>query len=339
MNKIQAIIGFTAVTFLSGCASTKINMAEYRYIPLQKAAVLPSPDEVAGKPLKVVIFNPESGDIPLANTSRAAHTISSTLEKYMSKAGAEIIDRNLAVKLKKEIQLAEIQGTSDYTGPKISDYSVSGTISSANVGSSFSEARQWQDKKGKWHTVAASCSFSAEISANMKIYKLPSLTYVKSINIRGTSSNSHETRNSNCPIPSNQQNSMIRRAAESAVKSNRIAFQTFFAPKAYVLERRTGQKGDIFKLTQGSKLGFNTGSSVTIYNSQKSTNPLSGEVTNEDYPVTEGLISDNVGTKHAWVIVDDKNQADNIKLGDFVKVKFQKNFLEGFGDSFGSLGQ
>jgi hypothetical protein len=314
-------------------------MAEYNTVPMEKAAVMPTTAEVDGQQVKVVIFNPDSGDIPLAKSSRAGHTIAGTLEKYLNQAGAEIVDRSLATKLKKEIQLAEIKGNSDYTGPKVSDYSITGTISAANTSSSFSEAQQWQDKNGKWHTIPASCHFNANISANLRIYKLPSLNYVKSIDVSGSATNNRQTRSSNCYLSSNAQNSLVRVAASNAIKQYRTAFQNFFAPKAYIEERRSGKKGDIFKLTQGTQLGFTTGSSVTIYTKEKSTNGLSGKVSYDDQPVATGIISNNVGPRYAWIIVDDKQAANKVRLGDFVKVKYQKNFFEGLGDSLNALAQ
>lgn len=337
MKVFTFLLGISAFALLSGCASTQINMADYHPVPMEKAEFMPSPAEVDGKRAKVVIFNPDSGGIRLAKSSRAAHTVAGTLEKYLNQAGVEIVDRSLASKLKKEIQLAEIKGNSDYTGPKVSDYSITGTISEANTSSSFSEQRQWQDKEGKWHVIPASCHFSANVSANLRIYKLPSLNYIKSIDVSGSASNSRQTRSSRCYLSPNAQNSLIRAAASNAIKAYRTPFQNFFAPKAYVEERRSGKKGDIFKLTQGSQFGFITGAKVTLYTKLKSINGLTGKVSLDDQPVATGIISNNVGPRYAWVKVEDKQAADKVRLGDFVKVKYQKSFFEGLGESLNSL--
>jgi len=139
--KQRTLYIITGLILLTGCASTKVDMSAYHQVPMQRADIMPTPAEVSGKAVKVVIFPPGSGRIRLAISARVPHTLASTLEKYLTNAGAEVVDRNLAKKLRKEIQLAEIKGKSDYTGPQIADYAVTGTVATANFGSSFTRLK------------------------------------------------------------------------------------------------------------------------------------------------------------------------------------------------------
>ncbi len=331
MKKILLTVCMSGTVLLAGCAGNQIkDVNSYSRMTLQPADIMPTKDAMSGDKTKVVIFNPIDSDIKLASNAKAGHSIATSLEKYIAVTGSEIVDRNIAEKLKKEIQLAEMKGSSTYKGPNIADYAITGTVSAANVGSSFTEARTWQDKDGKWHKSPAECTYTAQVSANMRIYKLPALSFSKAINLDDSVKVSEEARYSNCPFSVTSQESLVRQAASDSAKKARTEFQNYFAPKAYVLERRTKEDVSIFKISHGKDLGFVADSEIKIYHLEESTNPLTDEVTTEEYSVTEGTISNQVGQNHAWVIVEDKEKASRIKLGDYVKVLYEKGMFESF---------
>jgi hypothetical protein len=329
MRKVLLALCVASTTLLAGCAGNQIqDLNSYSRTTLQPADIMPSNDEMSGDKTKVVIFNPIDSDIRLAKNAKLGHSIATSLEKHIAVTGSEIVDRNIAKKLRKEIQLAEMKGGSTYKGPNIADYAITGTVSAANVGSRFTEARRWEDKKGKIHESPAKCTYTAEVSANMRIYKLPALSFSKAITLEDSVSVSEESRNSNCPFSIAAQESLVRQAASDSAEDARIEFQNYFAPKAYVLERRTKEDVSIFKISQGNNLGFTADSDIEIYHLEESTNPLTKKTTTEEYSVSEGTISNQVGKSHAWVVVDDQEKAARIKLGDYVKVSYSK----GFGD-------
>ena len=335
MKNILLTICMSGTVLLTGCAGNQIkDVNSYSKATLQPTDVMPSKDEMSGDKTKVVIFNPIDSDIELAANAKAGHSIATGLEKYIAVTGAEIVDRNIAKKLKEEIQLAEMKGGSTYQGPNIADYAITGTVSSANVGSRFTETKSWQDDKGKWHTTPASCTYTAKVSANIRIYKLPGLKFSKTITLDDSVKTSEESRNSRCPFSINAQESLVRQAATRSVKSARTEFQNHFAAKAYVLERRTKEDMTIFKISHGKDLGFVEDSDINIYHLEVSKNPLTDNVTPEEYSVAKGTISNQVGQHHAWVIVEDKERANRIKLGDYVKVLYEKGMFESFAGMF-----
>lgn len=321
---LPAICG---AALLSGCATTIEHPNTFSKVSLKPTTVMPTKAELGSKNSRVVIFAADDSAINLAKSASAGHTLSSELTKHVSVTGAEIVDRNIAKQLQKEISLAELKGNNDYKGPNVADYAISGKVSTASVGKSFSERRTWKDKKGKWHTIPAKCTYRAKVNATMSIYKLPSLQFSKAINVEGSVSASEETRNSNCPYPRSAQESLVRDAASSAVKKARIGFQNYFAPKAYVLERRVKEDKNIFKISKGKAYGFTPDSEISFYQAEIANNPLTGEESIEEAVIAKGTISDRVGEKHAWIVVDDET-ANLIKLGDYVKVKYEKNWYE-----------
>jgi hypothetical protein len=338
MKKKVLLATAISTLVLTGCAELPSeHFSQYRSVSMEKADILPTTESLSRNKTKVVIFTPDEGGIELAKKAKAGHSIATTLEKYLAESGVEIVDRKIAKQLKKELQLAESKGKSEYQGPAVANYAVTGSISTAGVGASFTARSSWTDDDGETHVSPAYCRYSAQVSANLKVYELPGLKYSETISIDDSVSSKTETRNSNCPMSSNQQKSLVRQASEEALKDSRIKFQNYFAPKAYVLEHRAFEEQSLFKLSAGTNLGFKAGDELKFYSISVSKNPLTGDVSNEEYPVTEGEVAEDlVFDKHAWVAVDSE-QARNIKLGDFVKIEYSKGPLEGAIDSLNSF--
>jgi hypothetical protein len=337
MKKQFLLTTIISALALTGCATTSDNFTQYQSVSMNKADILPTEESLAGEKFKVVIFTADDGGSKLAKKAKAGYSVATTLEKYMAEAGVEIVDRKLAKILEAEMAAAEDLVESTYQGPDIADYAITGSISTAQVGASFTERSSYKDKKGKIHIIPAYCTYSAQVAANLKLHTLPALTYSKTISIDDSVSSTTDTNNSNCPLSASQQQSMVRSAAVEAVKDSRIEFKNYFSPKAYVLEHRVFEDQDIFKLSAGTNLGFKAGDKLKFYNLRKSINPITNVTTNEESPVTEGKVEKElVFDTYAWVSVDHE-KAKNIKLGDFVKISYSKGFLEGGIDSFNSL--
>jgi len=326
---LPAICG---AALLSGCATTIPNPNTFAKVSLKPTTVMPTKAELSNKNARVVVFSVDDRDIKIAKSAKAGHTLSTELTKHISVTGAEIVDRSIAKKLQKEIALAELKGNNDYKGPNIADYAISGKVSTANTDASFTESSSWKDKKGVWHTIPAKCTYSAEINATMSIYKLPSLKFAKSISVEGSVSTSEDTRNSNCSYSRSAQEGLVRSAATSAINKARTGFQNYFAPKAYVLERRIKEDKNIFKISKGKTYGFTPDSEILFYQAEIANNPITGEESIEEAVISKGTISDRVGDKHAWIVVDDET-ASLIKLGDYVKVEYEIGTMEVIGQT------
>ena len=163
-KKLLVISCMSSLAFLGGCASYKIeNFDAYSQTTMPQADVMPSVEELKNKKTKIVVFNADDSNIDLAKNAKAGYSIATTLEKHLSEAGTEIVDRNIAKKLQNEIQLAEVKGKSTYQGPSIADYAITGNVSAANIGSKFYERSQWTDKKGKVYVTPAKCKYTAQV--------------------------------------------------------------------------------------------------------------------------------------------------------------------------------
>tara|TARA_R110001583_G_scaffold18604_4_gene73858 strand:+ start:5770 stop:6813 length:1044 start_codon:yes stop_codon:yes gene_type:complete len=334
MKKKLLVVAVSATLSLTGCIQTKEDIREYTDVSMQKADILPSKETLAGTKQKVVIFPADTSNSPLGKSSNAGTAISTALETYLAEVGVEIVDRNIARKLKSELALAESKGKSQYNGPDIANYAITGSVSNASISYDFTARSSYTNDDGKTRVTPAHCRFTATVAANLKLYKLPGLAYSKTITTEENSSFSTDTSNSRCPISNASANALVQKAAKLGVEDNREKFQNFFSPKAYVLERKVSGDKSLFKISAGKNFGFKPESTITFYNLEVKANPLTGDVAVEEYAVVEGTVTTNLISEHfAWILVDDE-YADQVKLGDYVKVKYEKST---FGDMTNKL--
>lgn len=326
LKRGSVAVGALAATLLSGCASTGLdNLGEYKKSELPEAEKMPSQAEIENGESKVVIFEVQDGDIPEAKQARVGSALTGELEKFIDRAGAELVDRGVAQKLKDEIRRAEMEGSTGYDGPPVGDFAVRGKISQASFGSDFTEARTWTDDDGKTHRSPPQCTYNATVTANLAVYSLPSLDTAKSVQAEGSVSTSEETRNSNCNAGGD---GLLREAAQEAVQVKRDVLQNFFAPKGYVVERRALEDDNVFRVSLGEEYGAKEGADVRIFKTVESTNPLTGETTVESRKVAEGVITNQVNSDTSWVRVGEPEAANKVRMGHQVKIHYERSLFE-----------
>lgn len=335
MKKV-ALLSVLALA-MTGCAGTSIkNFDAMAPVSLQPSEIMPSKAELAGSKPRVVVFEADHGEITLAKSARVGGTIAGELEKHLGATHSELVDRKLATRLQKELALAEMHGKSGYTGPEVADIAIVGVVTQASAGSSFTEAQRWQDKNGKWYESAAKCNYSGEIAGSIRVYQMPEMQAVKSLELKGSASSSQETRNSNCPLSENGAQRLVQAAASRGVNALRVDLQNIFAPRGYVIEHRSGNGQNIIKVSMGSNHGLKPGNSLEILNLTHSTNPLTNKTSVDVFKLGTARVSDQIGSDTSWMIIDSEI-ADKIRLGQPVQMQFKKSFLEQVGLDMSSL--
>jgi len=285
---------------------------------------MPSEAQLKGQRLRVVIFAPEDKSIKSAKVSRPGAQIASVLEEKVGEAAVEVVDRSLAKQLEKEIQLAEMKGNTDYQGPNIADYAITGKVGSATVTSAYKEGYTRQNQDGSTTTVAPGCDYDAQVSANLRIYQLPSLTFVKAISVEGRSGQTEDAASKNCKASASKQQKLMAKASEDAVYRVRDQFQNYFAPKAYVLERRENEGDNLFRISQGDILGFKDGIDVEIFRLEED-EYQEGRIV--EYRVASGEITE-AESKYAWVEINDSDKVNRLKRGHVVKPVYEIGGIE-----------
>ncbi len=326
---------------LSGCfmgGSNIKDISSFQKQPLVKASIMPSKAQLSGAKTRVIVMNIDDGNVNVAKNARLGSAISNKIETLLSDTGVEVIDRKLASKLQKEIQLAEMKGRHDYKGPEVADFSVSGKVVTANFTQTYYTAKSWLDDKGKAHYSPPKCSYAISIEATLKVHSLPSLNLVDTITITDTKSKSQELSDHGyshynsihqCP-PYNkaQLDSLIDAAGSDAVYESKVQLKNNFAPRGYITDYRVNNGKNIFKITMGKLAGIKEGQEVDIIQTFKNEDQLTGKTNFEERKLVDGSVSNQIGKKYAWIVIDDTDKAKRIRLGDTVKVHFKDSLFD-----------
>lgn len=329
---------------LSGsCAPTIKNFEKYEKQFLSKTSFMPSKENLQNKPPKVAIFNLDENNNEVAKQAYLGISIASNIENILTKSKlVELVDRNAIRKLKEEVTLAEMNKTGSYKGPKVADYIISGTISNAGFTSKYSSGSSIIDpRNGRLISIPPKYTYYAESSGNIKIYEMPSLTVIEAIEFAGK-----KTRKENVQQDgglnfgslkiggkqiggSKRDDSLIRKSGEDAIDDIKTKLKNFFAKKGYILEKRIFGKKTIFKISIGSLDGIKQGNKFDVIGKYENENPITEEIEIERKTITSGVVSDLINPKTSWVLIDDEEKIESIRLGDLIKIKYKKGSFDG----------
>ena len=174
---------------ITSCTPTIKNFDKYQKQFISKSDFMPDEKTLENKLLKVAIFDFEEGEIETAKQSNLGKSVATNMENILSKFKlAELVDRKATEKLQKEVQLSEMNKTGSYKGPKLADYAVSGSISNANFANKYVSGSTFVNPKtGDVISIPPKFVYSSQVVGNIKVYELPSLTVIDTIELDGKS--------------------------------------------------------------------------------------------------------------------------------------------------------
>ncbi len=329
--------------FLSSCSTTISHFDDYQKQFLSKTKFMPTPENIAGKAPKVVVFALDQNNNEIANQTNLGDSLANNVENVLSKNRlGEIVDRKAAGKLQKEISLAEMNKTGSYKGPIVADYAVSGAISNAGFTSKYSSGSTYYNPQSRQMvSIPPKYTYSSDVAGNLKVYELPSLAVVESIEFAGKKSRSEAVQQDGGFAlggiqiggkkveGTKRDDSLVRKAGEDAISEIEVDIKNFFAKKGYILEKRMLKDKAIFKISLGSTDGIKQDDKFEVSGQYESENALTNQVEIERRIIGMGSVSDIIDPKTAWVVIDDAKKAETIRLGDSVKMKYKKGRFAG----------
>jgi hypothetical protein len=309
-------MSLSGLLLLSGCAGS-ISLSDYRQeVQLQAAERLPTVADLDNQSrAKVVVFETDDSNLVRARRAQAATTLSRSIEQLLGANGAEVIDRDVAAQLGQELQLAEVKGVAGYEGPALANFAVKSTITLADYGSEYVPATSYTDKTGKTYITPASFTHRATVNLSLRVYEIPSLRLLKTLNGRGASTQSTRDRGSH-----ELASTLIRYAAQSALNNVRAELLDLFAPKGYVIGRRDNGGKSIFRISIGSDQGIVAGNRLMIFTEQADIHPITQKISYDKIPVVEGYVTPIVSANEAWIVATDRAKAKTVRLGDRIEV-------------------
>jgi hypothetical protein len=312
---------FIAAVFVTGCTTT-VDLNKFHDANLKEADVMPSKEQLKQGRIKVVVFEAEGGR---ATNTQLGEAFAKAVENELEEAGAEIVDRNLATKLKDELKLTESSGAESYKGPQVAQYAIRIKVNLAEYDTKYHKEAFWTDKKGDRHIEHLAYNANqANIEGKIYLYELPNLRLVATIDV-------NENLSVNDPISGRKAQArvaLLKTAVSTAVSNSGFELKNLIAPKGYVSERRTDGSKSIFKVLIGRAQGIKQGDKVVIYSLRKETNALTGNEQMKEVSITEGTVSNQINDTASWVIPENTDTSMQVRLGDFVRVKYEeKSFL------------
>ncbi len=300
---------------------------------------MPSKENLEGKAPKVVVFALDQNENEVATQTGLGESLANNVENVLGKNRlGEIVDRKAAIKLEKEIQLAEMKKTGSYKGPIVADYAISGAISNAGFTSKYSSGTSYYNPQSRqFVSIPPKYTYSADVAGNIKIYELPSLTVVQSIEFAGKKARSEAVQQEGGVSLGGLQiggkkvegtkrdDNLVRKAGEDAINEIEVEIKNFFAKKGYILEKRVLDNKSIFKISLGSDDGLKQDDKFEIIGQYESQNPITNEIEVERKIIATGSVSDLIDPKTSWVVIDDAKKAEAIRLGDSLKIKYKKS--------------
>ncbi|WP_457562903.1 hypothetical protein [Caminibacter pacificus] len=299
--------------FFSAC-SLKINPAEYHKINAPKAKYLPSQNEINAQ-TKVLILNISTND---PKTYFLLGSFKNLLENAISKTSAVLIQRNKKTTLKEEIIYAQEAELSN-SNINSADYVINAKILSSSYSHYYHKGYYWKDKKGRTHYEPPYYSYRGCVSAQIEIIKIPQNYIAKTFYINDCAYDSSR-------YYQNKKRALLYEALKGAISNIQTELKNFFAKKGYIIEIRKKDDVYIIKTTLGAIDGIKEGDEVDVYTIKESINPLTNKPFKEIVKIASGEVSNVIHQNTSWIIV--KDPKTQIKIGDFVKPKFDEGFFK-----------
>ena len=319
MNKIFTLL---ALICLAACNPKIKNLALYQDSPIKTAEFLPAQDKLASKDINIVILPFEEGDIKAAKQAQLGNIIATATENIISDSKvATIIDRDSIDKLKDEVAISEIRQTGVFKGLTAADYAISGALSEASLQHRYIAKKiNVNSRTGQITTIPPKHKYSAKVAGNIKIYSLPNLEAITDSSFFGF------TNRVNTEVINKEDHGLLRKAAQDALNAQKITLSNVLSKlrTGYVIGKKTKGKKQIFRVSFGYDDGLKHGDLLVIFRVTKHTNPISNEVRQENIKLTNAVVTNQIYSDSAWVILSDKKMNSQIEIGNIVLKKYRK---------------
>lgn len=338
--KIRIIILLLA---LSACTPTIGDLNLYQKQFVSKTKFMPSADILANKPAKIVVFALDENGNQTAIQANLGDSMAAAIESSLGKNKlGQIVDRKAAEKLKNEIALAEMNKTGSYKGPQIADYAISGSIANAGFTKKYVGNGSCFDPINRtMKPTPARYDYSSEISGNIKVYELPSLAVVQSFDLDGLAQRHENVQRDNAleigaisfsgkaAAATDRDDALVRKAGEDSIKEVETDIKNFLGKTGYIMEKRSLKDKTVFKINLGAQDGIKHGDKFKITGQFETQNALTNQAEVEKRILAEGTVSEIIDPQTAWVIVKDEQKANQIRLGDIIRIEYKKGFFSG----------
>ncbi len=324
---------------LSACSSapTLKDASAYVAAPLLDAEVMPLVNEDREN-TKVVVVDGVDGSFSLARQAQLGKQLTKAVEQLLGSRNIEIVDDALAPNLDESLRKAEALNTGSgatYAGPKVAKYAIKPAVLNSSYAAVYHAATApvGATLLAKLAASPAGYEHVANVSAVVRVYELPTLRLLGTVNGRGSASVTDAGQAANHTIGT----ALLGQAADDAVRSAAPDLLNLFSSKGYIVQRRihNERKTSAFQISVGKADGLQPGDRVEIYSLRPNdATLLKSAPAHEEILVGTGTVAPmQFADASAWITLDDEGDVPKVHRGDLVKQKHRpKTFLDKLAD-------
>ena len=311
MNKLFIVANYLLLFSLFSCVTQKSidNISEYQTQVLPKTDLFPHQEQFIHKDIKIGIVKFKNN---FKNNLKLDHDLSSfytqELEKTLIKA-----------KLSKPQNIVIIQDKRNVFQKADFDYIIESQITDNDI-------------ENRYYTFANSANINMSssyfITALINVYKFPAYEEIKSFEISGlyskkSSSNLFITR------PNEINTSFFENSIVDSLNHNLDLFRSLFLQQGFIIGKKQKGKNSIFEINLGYDHGLKQFDKLKIIKQKIVKNPLKNNQEEiEEELLSFGFVSNVINKESAFIILENKQNAQKIKNGDLVKIIYDFNYVD-----------
>jgi hypothetical protein len=317
-----------ACLLLFSCATKIKDFEKYQKAPLMQTQFMPNPDAIYGKVPSATIFAFETSDVNAKSIGATAIAEGEIANLLISNKLVILKDRKNLGKLANEIKLHEIKGTGNSALMDSIDYAIEGEVANVGFSSQYYGAIYFPD--GTLQRPAR-YEYTASVQGNVKIYELPSLNVIETIQFSGSATEVEEVKSEGISIGKFSLNSksqaknfdvnLAKIALKKALARSSASVKNVFAKTGYIMEKRILGDKSIFLISLGTNDGIRQETKVKIIQKYEELNVLTGKTEILQKQISTGKVANRNEETKVWIVVP-KESANGIKLGDIAKVVY-----------------
>lgn len=325
----------SALLFLSGCATT-LDLGRYHETQLdEKTSKNTLPVYITEKKRPRVAVLPISDSTQYSTTLKLSQGATDTLTQLIvTSGGFEVMERAQLDNFMQEMKFqssvgGEIDADKFAKIAKDLDTVFVGTLSSAGVTASFTEASSWTDKKGQVHYNPPSCLEEGKVALNFRALESPSGTIINTFQVKGRTSKSREVRySSECKVQT--PGGLLSEAINKAIDDAKEDIANTFPSMGYIYKTMTDRSDPrkrVAYINLGRNDGIQPGNKVDIIEFAQEKDRIKKSMRVVQKPITEGVVSETQFAADSAILLIPEDAADRVLVGQAVKTKANVTFF------------
>ncbi len=325
----RSLLLITLLIFSSGCAST-LDLARFHESGIDdRTSSAELPHYVKDKK------RPRVAVLPVSDTSQFKSSLSlgpatqdALTQLIVGSGGFEVMERSQLDSFMQEMKFqggmgAEVDPDQFLKIAKDIDTVFVGAITSAGASSSFTEARNWKDKKGKTHTSPPSCSEEGKVAINIRALASPSGTIQNSFQVKGRKSISREVRySSECNVQN--PGGLLSESINKAIDDAKEDIANTFPSLGYIYKTLTNKsepRKRIAYINLGKSDGLEPGNKIDIIEFVQEKDRVRGTMRIIPRIVAEAVVSETQFLPDSSILIIPEDSADSVLVGQAVRTK------------------